>query len=195
MKQVRFKHNNEWYRLTVDYDPDPLHPRRDQNHKLTTILLWQDLPHLLDNGHDTIYDFDGIPHKAALALRRTPLAYHLPIYYYQHSGETVSTTPTTPTGVQVGIVGIKSWDGVLDCEDAKSIIKGEVNQLDQHLKGLSFEMVLDKFNNETGGYEYEEHILLGSYDSIEEVFEFALEELDNDLCRAAKDCIKRSEGV
>ena len=190
MKQVKFRHNKEWYQLTVGYDPDPLHPRRDSFHS-TTILLWQDLPHLLDNVHDTIYDFDGVPNKESLALGRTPLVYHLPLYYYMHSGDTISITPTAPAGVQIGVIGLKSWDGVQDCNHAKSIIKGEVNQLDQHLKGLSFEMVLAKFNSDTGDYESESTVILGNYDDLDEAFESALEELDDDLCRAAKDYLKR----
>ena len=125
--------------LIVSADSDPINPRRDFDH-LATMICWHrryDLgdPHSFGSPAEFDIEMETRPHIK------------LPVYLYDHSGLTVSTTPFSCSwdSGQIGWIFIEkiklraefsksTQRSNLEAE-AEALLRAEVTQYDQYLTG------------------------------------------------------------
>lgn len=167
-------------RLVVDYDHDPINPRKDYDHAATMVCfhgrynLGDD--HDYNNPDHAIEDICGLDtddlerddFDATEALNAAPI-YWLPLYLYDHSGITMNTTGFScpwDSG-QVGIIYVtkeqadKEWplqDGETEDQRKERILnylRGEVAEYDQYLTGDVYFYRIESIDpDEDGDFEY-----------------------------------------
>lgn len=170
--------------LRVVDDPNPYNPRENDN--LTTMVCFHGRYTLGDKNHGYKHnDYNSWAElKQAIVKKEKPVAI-LPIYLYDHSGITISTSPFSckwDSG-QIGFVFItpktmkenwkdwKKWEFSAIEEKTNTIIQGEIEEYDKYLRGEAYgyeiyRLVLDveddfheKFVDNCFGYNTEEDAL------------------------------------
>lgn len=172
------------HRITIEQDPDPQNPRKEQENASTMVFFHG--RYNLGDDHDYsnpcdavqgICDLDEEPpmkrqaHEDALNAARIVW---LPVYMYEHSGYTISTTPFScpwDSG-QLGIVYMtydeiiknfmlepldpKTWKPDDETrEKALNLLKGEVSTYDNYLTGSVYGYRVEKCVDEDAD-EWEE---------------------------------------
>lgn len=144
--------NNLTY--TIEQDPEPIDPRTEIE-QLSRFIFWHKNYKLGDEHTFTPEEF-----KEMMAERD---AMYIPVYMYDHSGITISTTPFSCKW-DSGQIGwaymtreiIDDWfDG--DDDKARESIEGEVREYDAYLRGDIYMIRTTNENGETveclGGYD------------------------------------------
>jgi hypothetical protein len=133
------------YRLRVEHDDSPFSPREWDN--LGTIGIYHRRYSLSDEGAPV--DVEG-----ARNLEDNPQYISLPIYMYDHSGITISTSPFScpwDSG-RVGLIFVskqnieKEYGEITDevLESVYRVLNGEVETFDQYLRGDIWGFVVEK---------------------------------------------------
>jgi len=110
--------------------------------------------------------------KAAIEEGSAPLAAILPVYMYDHSGQTVSTTPFSCRwdSFQIGWIYVTEatmLDAGVDVAKAEEYLKGEIETLDRYLQGEVFGFILEIDGVETDscwGFWGSDHKASGLFD-------------------------------
>ena len=143
--------------LTVKHDPEPLNPRKDHDN-IGTIAAFH-----------SRYAFDeaNLTLEEAQALTTDPDYITLPVYMYEHSGITVSTSPFSCSwdSGQLGVIFTSRLDaheylGRPDTdEEISKYLEGEVETWASYLEGEVYSWVIhkgDTFIDACHGYIGEE---------------------------------------
>lgn len=145
MEPVCIKRLDEGIRVEVHTDPDPYDPREDMDH-LGTMVCWHRSYAL---GDRKIREFEyGSPQEIITEIMEDegPMAAQLPLYLYDHSGITMSTTSERfrvidHAGWDWGVVGFiyvskaKMEEERLDVNRAEEILRAEVEVYNSYLTG------------------------------------------------------------
>ena len=141
-----FKEKNGERILKILYDESPESPREWDN--LGTMICFHSKYGLGDKHDLTQEMFDSWEAMETHIWDELDAAVVLPLYLYDHSGITISTAPFSCPwdSMRVGFIYVSKErlkEEKLKEEDAKRILKGEVETYDQFLRGdvYRFEMV------------------------------------------------------
>lgn len=145
------------HKVVIERDDDPINPREWDN--LGRMVCAHDRYNLGDEyaEHFTRYrDWDSYFKNVLFEEPRIETIVALPLYLYDHSGITMSTSPFTSRwdSGQVGwIYAYESdfkdipdvyVDGQFDHDKARDILKSEVTVYDQYLRGDVYSYTLEK---------------------------------------------------
>ena len=158
------KETYKGYEIVLEQDSDPVNPREDDN--LGTMLC-RHRNYLL--GDDPKASREEISDH--LEGRKKDISISLPLYLYDHSGITMSTSPFSCPW-DSGIVGtifvnkekVREWYGIKRITKAveQKVVKSlnsEVKVYDDYLTGNVYRYIISKDGEEmdnSGGYSYED---------------------------------------
>lgn len=181
------------YTIKIKQDFDPLNPRKEWDN-LGTIVYWYNRYELGDvDGSKEYGDGDDF----LQAMQQDKDAVMLPVYMYDHSGQTISTTPFSCQwdGGQIGWIYAssetikKEWGEVTDetKEKAKNCLKAEIECFDNYITGNVYGYVVEDSNGECiescCGYNGE--------DGVEQAIEEAKGIVDYEMKQRIKSHINR----
>lgn len=143
---------------TIEQDPDPRNPRTEFE-QLSRFILWHNKYKIGDEHHFTPEEFKE--------MMKEQEGLYVPIYMYEHSGITISTTPFScpwDSG-QVGWAYLtkKLIDQWFEGNETKArqSIEGEVDEYDAYLRGDIYMITIKDENDELveccggfGGFDY-----------------------------------------
>ena len=150
-------YENDHYRLTIDTDNDPQNPREWDDS--TTMVCAHNRYSLGDKTAPDIAQYgnwDEYLKRVILDGVEEDDVIWLPLYLYDHSGITMSTTPFSSQwdSGQVGWIyayktALKDFQGVYEdnhfnADKAYEVLKNEVKTYDQYLTGQVYGYVLEK---------------------------------------------------
>lgn len=150
-------YESDSHKIVIERDDDPINPREWDN--LGRMVCAHGRYNLGDENaeHFARYrDWDDYLRNVILEDVSTETAVTLPLYLYDHSGITMSTSPFTSRwdSGQVGwIYAYKDdfkdipdvyVDGQFDLDKARDILKSEVTVYDQYLRGDVYSYTLEK---------------------------------------------------
>ena len=145
------------HKVVIERDDDPINPREWDN--LGTMVCAHDRYNLGDEKAERLAryrDWDSYYIGVILESPSIVATVALPLYLYDHSGITMSTSPFTSRwdSGQVGwIYAYESdfkdipdvyVDGQFDLDKARDILKSEVTVYDQYLRGDVYSYTLEK---------------------------------------------------
>ena len=138
MDDNKFEHAG--FEIEIEQDQDPLDPRKEYDN--VGKLICSHKRYSLGDKHDyKAGDFSSWAELQAKIEEDNDVAVLLPVYMYDHSGITISTTPFScrwDSG-QIGFIFCtnkqvaEEWKG--DIEKAKQYLLGEIETYDQFLTG------------------------------------------------------------
>jgi hypothetical protein len=163
------------YSINIEQDPDPISPREDRDNLGSMVCRNKSYSLGDEKANDTIPwgEFSGWEQVKAYILKSFDVAVILPIYIYDHSGITLSTSPfgcQWDSG-QVGWIyvekeKVREWFKVknvtdLAKKDATEILEQEVQTYSQYVEGeIYWYTILDSHGTEIDscsgmyGYDY-----------------------------------------
>lgn len=145
------------HRVVIEHDDDPMNPREWDN--LGRMVCAHDRYNLGDEKaeHLTRYrDWDSYYKNVILDEPRIETVVALPLYLYDHSGITMSTSPFTSRWDSGQVGWIYAYeddfkdipdvyvDGQFNPDKARDILKSEVMVYDQYLRGDVYSYTLEK---------------------------------------------------
>ena len=135
------------YSLRIVEDPDPPNPRKEFWVNLGTMICFHNRYDLGDETELTSKNFHGWNDLERFLIKKENAAVILPLYLYDHSGLTISTTPFSCSwdSGQIGFI-YASREKLLDEYNAKYVthalkvkaagkLRLEVNAYDKYLQG------------------------------------------------------------
>lgn len=162
------------YKIEVIQDSDPLNPREDDN--LGDMICFHPRYRLGDK-----HQWESkVEYCKFLHTYRDKLIV-LPVYLYDHSGQTVATTPFSCSwdSGKVGYIYVEkskvreeySWKNLTKkrVEKIKEYLKGEIETFDQYLKGEIYEYKISKGEEEMDscwGFYGEEYCMSEAEDIV-----------------------------
>lgn len=138
---------------TIEQDPDPANPRT-QCEQLSRLILWHNRYKIGDDHSFTPEEFDE--------MMRESDGLYVPVYMYEHSGITISTSPF-PCKWDSGQVGwaymtrkiVDDWFNGDDSRALKSI-EAEIREYDDYIRGDIYMITIKNEDGEMieccGGY-------------------------------------------
>ena len=166
------------YELKIEQDQDPMNPRTDWDN-ITTMICFHKRYELGDKTDYKSNNFDSWEELKEQIESDNKVLMIKPLYMYDHSGITISTSPFScqwDSG-QIGWVFITEKQLNLMCgkdfdrseEKLEEIIKGEVGTYDQYLTGDVYRYELYQIETCSLGHEHRTLIeSCGSYFGEEE---------------------------
>jgi hypothetical protein len=170
------------YKLVVEQDTDPRDPREDDN--LGTIVCFHRRYNLGDPHNYSTNDYENWEELKAAIVQNEDPGVILPLYLYDHSGITISTSPfgcRWDSG-QIGWVFVSKaalrgeystqrlTQSILD--KAKGVLEAEVKAYDQYLSGDVYSYEVIEVTKCDLGHEHEETVeSCGGYYEEEEARE------------------------
>lgn len=146
------------FTLKVSYDEYPWNPREDDN--LTKMICFHKRHNLGDKHDLKSDDFNGWDEMEKFIIKNEKPLIIKPLYLYEHSGITISTSPFScrwDSCGQIGFVFIRKEDvrnefSIKRCgqpikERCNVLLEGEVDTYDKYLRG---ECYLYRVENEKG---------------------------------------------
>lgn len=179
------------YKLEIEQDDDPMNPRTEWDN-LGTMICFHKRYDLGDKTHYKSDMFDNWKDMKEKLMDTEDIHTILPLYLYDHSGITISTSPfgcNFDSG-QIGFIFIsndKVKEEGLDETKVEEYLKGEVKTYDQYITGDVYQYRLyevetcslgcehENLIESCGGYYGEEHCreegesMLKSYEEEKEV--------------------------
>ena len=156
------------YLIEIFPDNNPDNPRNWDN--LGTMICFHTRYHLGDKHDYNHSDYNSWDEMEKAIVKENNVAVILPLYLYDHSGITISTTPFScgwDSG-QIGFIYIskedvrKEYGGKIVTkklkEKAKAILEGEVKTYDQYLVGDVYGYKISKITTCDQGHEHKEEI-------------------------------------
>ena len=150
------------YLINVEQDAHPLNPRKEWDNLGTMVCFHKNY----DLGDKTDYrteDYDSWDELKQGILENEGEVVILPLYLYDHSGITISTTPFDcrwDSG-QIGFIFISKHkvkkEGI-DESKVEEYLKGEVNTYDKYLTGEVYQFSISKVETCNLGHEHSEEI-------------------------------------
>lgn len=177
------------YLIEIFQDENPCNPREDDN--VGTMVCFHNRYNLGDKHDLDKDDFNRWEDVENYLIKNEGAAVVLPLYLYDHSGITMSTTPFScrwDSG-QIGFIYVSKakimseWGGKNKNltpklkEQATKFLKCEVETYDQYLTGDIYGFVINEISTCDKGCEHEEHV---------------------DSCwgyYGQEDCMKEAEGI
>lgn len=152
---LREKETGDIYRLKIEQDDMPLNPREDYDGNLCTIFSQKGNWDIGDPGYS--YARDEAPEKYKEFKKRQDKGeiFMLPIYMYDHSGQTISLRDFQDRW-DSGICGFafvekeklfKEWPDTTEDnwkEKAYQVIQDEIETYDKYIKGEAYAWLLEK---------------------------------------------------
>lgn len=151
----------ENYLIEVERDELPMNPRTWDN--LGTMVCFHNRYNL---GDDTDYrssDYDTWDELKQGIIENEGEVFILPLYLYDHSGITISTSPFSciwDSG-QIGFIFISKHKVKKECIDESKVVeylKGEVETYDKYLTGEVYQYTISKVGTCDLGHEHSEEI-------------------------------------
>ena len=144
-------------RFSIFSDPDPLNPREEWDN-IATMALFHNRYRLGDKVDFSSRDFDSWKEMEKYIKKNNKNAVILPVYMYDHSGITISTSPFGDPwdSGRIGFVYvtkemIEKYCGTASRywkKQAKKIIDGEISTYDLYLRGDVYGFKLEKVDGE-----------------------------------------------
>lgn len=138
--------------VEVDFDDDPVNPRVEYD-TVGTFYHWHRRDDIGDVFVDTS-DFSSMEDLVRYLREEEGMAVLVPVYLYEHSGQTINTTGfycPWDSG-QVGWIGCteeqvqEEWKG--DAEKAREYLVGEIEDYDRYLRGDSYMAIVREADGE-----------------------------------------------
>ena len=146
------------YELKIEHDQDPLHPRREWDNLGTMVCFHR----RYDLGDKTDYrseDFDSWEELENNILENEGEVVMLPLYLYDHSGITISTSPfgcSWDSG-KVGVIFVSKHkikkEGI-DESKVEEYLKNEVETYDSFLRGDVYQYKVYEIETCNLGHEH-----------------------------------------
>lgn len=161
------------YELKIEHDQDPIHPRREWDNLGTMVCFHR----RYDLGDKTDYrseDFDNWEELENNILENEGEVVMLPLYLYDHSGITISTSPfgcSWDSG-KVGVIFMSKHkikkEGI-DESKVEEYLKNEVETYDSFLRGDVYQYKVYEIETCNKGHEHKTLVeCCGSYYSEED---------------------------
>ena len=179
--------NYKGYTIEVEYDENPMNPRTEWDNVGTMVCFHKRYNLGDENTGYTSEDASSWGELKALITKKEKVAVILPIYMYDHSGQSLSTKPFNcrwDSG-QVGFIFItkekakeeysaewlkKYHKGKTKVEVLTAILEGEVEAYNKYISGEVLVYTIEKdgeFMDSCGGYyETEEYVIEEAKDII-----------------------------
>ena len=156
------------YKIEVIQDESPSSPREDDN--LGTMVCFHNRYDLGDEHNYKSGDYNGWDEMEKNIIKNENVGVILPLYLYDHSGITISTSPFSCNwdSGQIGFIFIskekmlKEYGGKIVTQTLKDkvtgYLKGEVETYDQYLTGEVYGYRVSEVTTCSEGHEHETEI-------------------------------------
>lgn len=159
-------------------DNDPINPRENDN--FGTMICFHGRYNLGDKHDYNHNDYNGWEEMKKAIMKKEKVGVILPLYLYDHSGITISTSPFSCNwdSGQIGFIFCtkeqmkESWikqSGQEPSERCEVLLKGEVESYDKYLRGEQYGYKVFEVETCDKGHEHEEELESGwGYDDEDE---------------------------
>ena len=146
------------YKINVDYDTDPYSPREDSN--LGKMICFHGRYNLGDKNYYNHVDYSSWEEMKETIMKHEKVIEILPLFLYDHSGITISTSPFSCNWDSGQIGFIYATEETLEetgvkREHVNEVLKMEVSIYDRYLRGNVWRYEIYEIHKCDLGHEHE----------------------------------------